>query len=409
MPGKTRKLKKQTGGAVPYLPRDKAPIVGKPEAQLITEFFQNNSIYLISAHGNLSTTRTYKVPQNTYILHFAPSGVVCPNDDIFHELLSKKGAAEKPEAQKKQLWKLLTGQKQEGYYKNMLYNPKKRNNASPHVALYAPGDVVHDMNFHFMNPDYKLAITLCGIYSVPVSDFIFKMSKDLHSDRREAIEKYLREEGVHPKQNRNGLSQKLKDGQKKIGEEFSNEHDPEFHALKENLLKPLLATKKEFTESEIMSKTDILPNPEGGLRIFFVISCRAPDDDTDKNMPSKLRRKSINLRKYQNPQIEKLEAFLKVLAKNKIDEQMLQVVSSYLSAEDQNAMEKRRQISEKDREKFMKQQDMRIEKLEKNIKDLKEAKLEELEEFDKEEYLNLVSYYKEVFNTLKQDLESQNN
>ncbi len=405
---KTRKLKKQTGGAVPNLPTNKVPITGKPEAELVKDFFQNNSVYLISGHGNLSTTRTYKVPENTYILHFAPSGIVCMNDEIFHELLSKKGPAERPEAQKKQIWKFLTGQRMEGPYRNMLYNFKKKNEAGTDIALYEPGDVVHDMNFHFMNPDYELATTLCGVYSVPLMDSIFEMSNEMYIKRQEEINQYLKDKGVPPHKNRNSLSDEQKSAMKKIGKEFSDKHDKEFHVLKENLLKPLLATKTHFTESELMSKTDILSNPQGGLRIFFVLSCRAPDDKTDKTLPSKLRRKSISLRKYQNPKIEKIEAFLKVLEENKIDTDMLKVVSSYLSADDQDTMNKTREMIEKAREKFMKKQDERIEKLEKNIKDLKEAKLAELEEFDKEEHLNLVSYYKEVFNTLKQDLESQN-
>jgi hypothetical protein len=299
MVNKTRKLKKQKGGAKPHLPRNIAPIErapGQTEKQLIDQFFTRNNLYLISAHGNLSSTKTYKVPPDTYILHFAPSGIVCINDEAIRELLSKKGNLDNPEVQKKQLWKFLTGQKQNDLYRDLLYDPDKPGKQDTSIAFYEPGDIVSDMNFYFENESLEMAVSLCGAYNVPVADHLFGLSEEISEEQHKKLNDVLRKEGAVGVAEK---SDKVKAALKKAADSFFEPHNKKFYDSKENLLGNYLKTakSKKMTEEQIVRERGEFIVPEGGIRIFLVFSCRAPDVDSS-NVAKSLRRKSLSLRSY---------------------------------------------------------------------------------------------------------------
>lgn len=307
---KTRKIKKlrQKGGAIHKLPADVAPTTGAPKTNLINNFFTKNKLYYIDTHGAMLDS-TYIVPEKTYILHAGISGKsihtqYCSGEGKFvgendmMDLVQKENKAD--------LWKLLTGES--GASSISMFSPKKFEPEGVSLAIYEPGDEVHDMIFKFSNEGHtsELAIRLAGIYEIPVRDNLFKIIEEAEMEKARKLKEYSDSNA--------GKKASIADKKKReieISNAFAKEKDIKFRNDKDNILqeffkRQLNKSREEsrytMKESNIVYDEALFPPPADGVRIFIVWACRsaytASSEEERVAKGKTMRRKSLSLRKY---------------------------------------------------------------------------------------------------------------
>lgn len=313
MVSKTRKRKQQKGGAIHKLPSEVAPTTGAKVSTLIENFFTNNALYYVDGHGALLDA-TYIVPENTYIFHAGVSGKTISSQYCKYE---KKYIGENDimdlvqKDNKEELWKLLTGQPNASSVS--MYSPKTFEPEKTNLAIYEPGDEVHDMMLNFSSAgSANLAFVMAGVYKVPVRESLFTSMGNLQLEKTSKIGLYRESDEA-----KKVSSEEREKKETEIATQFANEHDDTFRKDKDNLLKAYfqrdLSSKREsirhtITESNMVYDEDLFPTPPSGVRIFIVWACRAPYDASTKEeretKAKTMRRKSINVRKYNESAIE---------------------------------------------------------------------------------------------------------
>jgi hypothetical protein len=314
MPKQTRKAKKlqkrrkQKGGAVSHLPRVIFPTTGKAQLELITDFFTRAHIYYVSAHGALHSRKTYEVPPNTYILHVGVSGKVCDTSNIMNEFLLAEGF---PLNKKKEmLWKFLTGQRLGPALNNILFKPDRFNQRTNTIAIYEPGDIVHDMTFSFENTNADSGYIQLGAFKFPFAEDLMEQAEKIAVEREgEYMKKAMRLGGIN--------SPAFRAQRKKLAKDFAMKHDNLLRYRGDNKLRRLFSEieaaaeeeseedEKRYTmlESEFVELQDFFVPANDHYRVFIVFSCRGVYDvlpEEEAEAGRRTRRASLNLRSYAN-------------------------------------------------------------------------------------------------------------
>jgi hypothetical protein len=423
MVNKSRKKNKQKGGAVHKLPPNVAPTTGAKVKDLIENFYKNNNLYYIDAHGALLDS-TYTVPENTYILHAGVSGksvnsAFCSTEGKFlgkdndlMDLVQKDNRDD--------LWKLLTGQ--ENASATSMFSPAKINIEKDTLAIYEPGDVVHDMKFVFSSEgDANLAISMIGIYKIPVREYLFTQMEDSEKNKTKKLTNYRNSTA--------GKAAPLEEKEKKeteLGSTVAKVSDTYFRTHPDNLLKdyftrPLAKDKESLrhilTESGMVTDEELFPFPEGGVRIFIVNACRFPyiaSSPEDRLQKAKaMRRKSLTLRKYnegvkeayERAQVEE-EATAKPIWLIKEAQNFLNQHKKNLNKKARNTRKAKREITFTKLNTYLHNNDESV------LNNLKEMLLEEerkqLQTFNKAQKNEKKAMYSEILKKLKLKLIREN-
>ena len=248
----------------------------------INNFSDKWNIFYIGAHGILDPNIKFKIPNDTYILHIAPSGKGCGQDDSILNQIVYDDKSMSSVISKNKFWKnifnfLSLKNPEATGFKSIIYNDKMNKNYknSDTIGFYEPGDECHELYFNF-NTSPPLYFFETGLYKLPMK----KSYLDYVNDHQEKIS-----EGFQSKMSIDEINKLYKEG------------DKFFHTRNDNLLSPQLKINSNylFKLSDILNISHFIEI--GKKRIFIIFACRIVSTNDVKNT-IKVRRHSINLRKY---------------------------------------------------------------------------------------------------------------
>lgn len=304
-----RKTRKQRAGALSKLPRSVAPVTEDKKAD-INNFFKNNRVYYVSAHGAVLTDKKHKVPPNTYILHAVDSGkLLYVNKSELPQFVT--------EYHETLLWDLLTGQS-EGTEGTRLFSPNKFRIEQGDLAIYEPGDMVSDMLFHFSNEGPEnLAITMNGVYKVPIASELLDRAKQFEAEKSRDIYRVTQSSEYKAMTD----EAEKKQARDRVSVEFARATDDIFRTNSSNKLRGYFnralnnseeSKRYEMKESQLINDTTTFSPPDGGIRLFIVFACRGPycpPGEREQRESRRVRRESLALRTYTANQQALLKKF----------------------------------------------------------------------------------------------------
>lgn len=297
---RTRKLSR--GGAVAVLPNVERiatavqPRVGTRKKTRLEMFNDEYDVFFIAAHGTLLQDSNYVVPPDTYISNLSASGCELVHNEelerVFYSISSGNNeSSANTYSYDTDFWNYLTTPK---------YNTKikpNNNSSKPTTSIYEPGDSVPDNSLSFLNTIFFGGI---GIFKVPIPEYVLTTKKRLAKKFIDALDT------LHSRKQLRVTPQGLPVFTKEF-QYFLDDLSVEFIRTTGNLFHPILKRQGpevvnpfECTLSKLLKEPELQPAP-GKKRLIILQTCRGLSVKPNRITLSRIRRSSLNRRKYTMP------------------------------------------------------------------------------------------------------------